>query len=71
VGSPALASTLRQGQGLTEDAEFDKAYRQLHDDPELVPAERISSDPVVALVADSGLPKHSRAGITKTTSGAT
>jgi len=65
-----LASTLRQGQGLTEDAELDKAYRQLHDDPELVPAERISSDPVVALV-DSGLPKHSRAGITKTTSGAT
>jgi pyridoxamine 5'-phosphate oxidase len=46
LGSRAIALTLRQSQPLTDvaelDAEIDKAYRKLSDDPGLVPDEWIS-----------------------------
>lgn len=46
LGSRAMALTLRQSQPLTDvaelDAELDKAYRKLSDDPGLVPDEWIS-----------------------------
>jgi pyridoxamine 5'-phosphate oxidase len=45
-GSRAMALTLRQSQPLADlaelDAEIDKAYRKLDDDPSLVPAEWVS-----------------------------